>query len=288
MSLGTAWSALSPFGPNLSPSSKKELVAMRDCVVRLVGQVTTENWPIDVGHNLNGVAAMGNSRPSILLVHGAWMQSWTWATVTTMLTESGWDVRTVDLPTTAAEGASNFALYDDAAVVRRAIGDIDRPVVVVGHSYGGAVVSEGAAGQANVARLVYVCAFQLDTGESLLDVTGDQPPPWWLIDGDVMTVDNPQHLFFNDLNADEADRAAARLLPFSLKAVTQPLTDAAWRDVPSTYIVCDNDVAFGDGQDVFAQRATDVRRLPSGHSPFLSVPAELTTLIVEAASAESG
>jgi len=230
----------------------------------------------------SGVAAVTRSRPVIVLVHGAWLKSWSWEKVAPQLNRHGWAVRTVDLPTTG-RGAANFGLYDDVDVVRRAVLGIDGPVVVVAHSYGGAVVSEAVADVPNVTHLVYVCAFQLDEDESLLAVAGGEPLPWWVLDGDVMTVDDPGRLFFNDVAADEARRAIARLEPFSRRAVTEPLTAAAWHSVPSTYIVCDDDVAFGAGQEVFAARATHVRRLPAGHSPFLSVPSQLTDLIVEAA-----
>lgn len=191
-----------------------------------------------------------------------------------------WPVRTVDLPTTG-ERPGAFGLYDDAEVVRRCILDIGGPVVVVAHSYAGAVVSQGAD-LPNVRHLVYVCAFQLDAGESLIAAAGGRPPPWWVIDGDVMTVDDPGLQFFNDLCPEQAQRAIARLRPFSYKAVTEPLTAAAWHTIPSTYIVCDNDVAFSTGQEFLAGRATRIRRVPSGHSPFLSVPHQLSDLIEEA------
>ncbi|WP_172832586.1 alpha/beta fold hydrolase [Mycobacterium asiaticum] len=226
---------------------------------------------------------MADSRPTLLLVHGAWMHSWVWDGVTPILAQDGWQVRLVDLPTTASQGAGNFGLYDDAALVSDCIAAIDTSVVVVGHSYGGAVVSEAAADHANVAHLVYVCAFQLDAGESLLAAAGGTPLPWWVIDGNQMTVSEPMRLFFNDIAVDDAERASMRLQPFSYPAVTQPLTRAAWRTVPSTYVICERDTAFGQGQDVFAARASEVRRLPSGHSPFLSVPTELAHTIAEAA-----
>jgi pimeloyl-ACP methyl ester carboxylesterase len=222
-------------------------------------------------------------RPTILLVHGAWVRSWCWQTVVAELSRRGWQVLTVDLPTTGSD-AANSGLHDDADLVRRTVAGIDGPVVVVGHSYGGAVVSEAVVDVPNVSHLVYVCAFQLDGGESLLGVVGGEPVPWWVVDGDVMTVDDPGRLFFNDVPAEQADRAIALLEPFSCRAVAETLTAAAWHSVPSTYIVCDDDVAVGAGQEIFATRATHVHRLPSGHFPFLSVPSQLTDLIVKAAS----
>lgn len=225
---------------------------------------------------------MPDPRPTIVLVHGAWHGSWVWETVAPRLSLR-WPVRTVELPTTAAENPGDFGLYDDAEVVRRCVLDVAGPVVVVAHSYGGAVVSQGVADLPGVRHIVYVCAFQLDIGESLLGVIGGKPLPWWVLDGHVMTVADPEVQFFNDLHPDTARRASARLNPFSYRAVTQALTSAAWRSVPSTYIVCEKD-PFGAAQEVFAARATHVRRLASGHSPFLSVPSGLCHLIEEAAA----
>lgn len=233
------------------------------------------------------MAALGlGSRPTIVLVHGAWHGSWVWEIVVPRLTGRGWRIRTVELPTTG-ERPGRFGLAEDAEAVGRCILDVGGPVVVVAHSYAGVVVSQGAANLPGVRHLVYVCAFQLDVGESLLEAAGGQPPPWWVIDGDVITVDEPGLQFFNDLGPEDAARATARLRPFNLKPVTQTLTAAAWHTVPSTYVMCDNDVAFATGQEIFAARAAHVRRLPSGHSPFFSVPYELSDLIEEAATGAS-
>lgn len=114
---------------------------------------------------------------------------------------------------------------------------------------------------------------------------GVDVPPWWVIDGDLLTPADPRHVLYADLRSEDADRAIARLRPLSLAACSQPLTVAAWRTVPSTYVLCENDQAVPDGvQEFFAARAKNVRRLPSSHSPFFSLPSELTELIVEAAT----
>jgi pimeloyl-ACP methyl ester carboxylesterase len=227
--------------------------------------------------------ARPDAKPTLLLVHGAWHGSWAWELVAPGLESAGWQVRTVDLPSTAERGGPRHDLYDDAAVVRATIQEIDGPVVVVAHSYGGAVVSEGA-GLPNVRHIVYVAGFQLDVGEALLR-QGVDVPAWWVIDDDLLTPADPRHVLYADLRSDLADRVIARLRPLSLAACSQPLTVAAWRTVPSTYVLCENDQAFPDGvQEFFAARAKNVRRLPSSHSPFFSLPSELTELIVEAAA----
>jgi pimeloyl-ACP methyl ester carboxylesterase len=221
------------------------------------------------------------SRPVLLLVHGAWLGAWSWDKVQPDLTARGWEVETVELPSMADRGARRFGLHDDAAVVRERIREIGRPAVVVAHSYGGAVASQGAANLANVRHIVYVCAFQLDAGECMTDLCGT--PEWWNIDGDTMTADNPREILFTDVPQADSDRVIARLKPFSYVAVTEKLTAAAWRSVSSTYILCEKDTKADVAQDVMSQRATHVRNLSADHMPLLSTPSALTDLIVEAA-----
>jgi pimeloyl-ACP methyl ester carboxylesterase len=221
------------------------------------------------------------TRPVLLLVHGAWLGAWSWEKVQPELTSRGWEVQTVDLPSVADLGGPRFGLHDDAAVVRERIKEIGRPVVVVAHSYGGVVATQAAAGLTNVQHIVYVCGFVLDIGESLIQLSGRVP--WWNVDGDTMTTHDTRELLFTAVPQEDSDRAIARLRPFTYAAVSETLTAAAWRSVPTTYILCENDMAL-PSQDAFASRATRVRRLPTGHMPLLSTPLELADLIVEAAS----
>ena len=185
-------------------------------------------------------------------------------------------VHTVELPSVAGKGERRHGMHDDAAEVRRRLEAIDGPVVVVAHSYGGMVITEAAAGLANVSHLIFLAAFQLDIGEPLLGVTGE-PPPWWHVDGDTMTADHPVDIFYHDVPGDEALRAVDdRLRPSSYAMVTDRLTAAAWRDIPSTYVICEQDQALPPSvQERLAKRATNIRRLPSGHSPMLSRPREV-------------
>jgi pimeloyl-ACP methyl ester carboxylesterase len=237
-----------------------------------------------VARHMIGRGAGGQARPVALLVHGAWHGAWAWANVERELTTRGWVVHTIDLHSVAERGSPRSGLYHDAWAVRQRIEEIGVPVVVVAHSYGGAVVTQGTDNLPNVRHIVYVCAFALDVGESILGLAGTKPD-WWIVEGETMTPDNPRAVFYHDVEQQEADRATARLLPFSYVAVIQTLTAAAWRSVSSTYIICDYDAAIGAAQELLAKRATHTRHLPSSHSPMMCMPSDLTDLIVEALNA---
>jgi pimeloyl-ACP methyl ester carboxylesterase len=220
--------------------------------------------------------------PTVVLVHGAWHGGWAWEAVATRLTDAGVDVVALDLPSSGPDPSTLTGLHEDAAAVRAAIDAIDGPVVVVAHSYGGAPVSEGAAGAANVTHLVYLTAFMLDEGESLLGLVGGQAPPWWIVaqDGASILVEGPEAVFFNGVDEEVMAASVAALEPQSFASTTDVLRAAAWKDIPSTYVVSELDNAIPVGaQDMLAQRAGAVHRLPAGHSPFLSHPDEVVAII---------
>lgn len=228
--------------------------------------------------------------PAILLVHGAFHGAWCWDDVVPILEAAGREVRTVDLPTVHAARKAELGLADDTATVREAIEAIDGPVVVVGHSYGGVPVTVGAAGLPNVVHLVYVSAFALDEGESLLGAVGGVAPDWWDVHDGLVRAGKgeltPTHLFFHDVPEDRAAAASARLTSQPIRAFTDPVTAVAWRSVPSTYIVTERDQAGPvAGQEALAARAgSRVVRMPTSHSPFLSQP-EATAQVILAAGA---
>lgn len=227
------------------------------------------------------------ARPAVLLVPGAWHGRWSWHKVQPALAVRGWRTYVAELPSTCESRPPRKGLHDDAAAIRKQIRQIGGPIVVVSHSYGGAAVTEGAADISDVRHLVYVAALQLDVGESVLGLTSGRAPAWWLVDGELVTPDEPLETFYADVPSVAASRAVARLRAHSVASFSQPVTAAAWHAVPSTYIVCDRDRAFPVPlQETLATRATYVRRLHTGHAPFLAAPGQLTRLIVEAATQE--
>jgi alpha-beta hydrolase superfamily lysophospholipase len=123
-------------------------------------------------------------RSTVVLVHGAWHGAWCWDEVVSRLSADGLRVVTVELPSVTSGGD----LYDDARAVRQVLDDTPGDQVLVGHSYGGIVVTEAAAGADGVRHLVYLTAFMLDEGQALADVAGRTPPAWQIPDPDGRTL----------------------------------------------------------------------------------------------------
>lgn len=220
---------------------------------------------------------------TVVLVHGAWHGAWAWDEVAGRLRADGTPVVALDLPSVAAGGD----MYDDARAVGEAIAAADGETVVVAHSYGGVAVTEGAAGAQGVRHLLYLTAFMLDEGESLATIAGSTPPDWQLPDaeGRTLSVAGAQQVFYNTCDPEVADAAAARLRPQTIASFVQPVKSVAWRDVPSTYVICDRDNAIPvPAQEAMAARADTTHRLDSDHSPFLTDPDAVAALIRTAAS----
>lgn len=223
---------------------------------------------------------------TVVLVHGAWHGSWCWERVVPLLERRGVKTRTVDLPSVGARPGAGTDLSADAAAVERVIAAVSGPVVLCGHSYGGMVISRVEA--KNLTRLVYVCAFMPAEGESLLSIGDGKPAPWiQMLDGGLVLPDpaRADSVFYTD--CDEATRrwAKSHLRPQSAATMIEPVPRPAWRDTPSTYVVCLNDQAlFADIQrNVFVPRATEAVELQADHSPFLSQPDRLAALLIERA-----
>jgi pimeloyl-ACP methyl ester carboxylesterase len=194
----------------------------------------------------------------------------------------------VDLPSCATDGD----FVGDVETVRTTIESVDGPVVACGHSYGGPVITEAAAGLANVRRLVYLAAPMLDVGESLFDALTTCPPPAEFAAGVVFNDDGT--ISFDPAigvaalerycSPDVASWAAAQLRPQTSTVGSHPLTHAPWRETPSTFVTCTQDEAVPpELAKLWASRATETAELPTGHDAMLSMPADVAAILVEAA-----
>jgi pimeloyl-ACP methyl ester carboxylesterase len=190
----------------------------------------------------------------------------------------------VDLP---GHGASTLPFTDlagDAAHVADVVARAGRPVVLVGHSYGGAVIGE-AGGQGDVRALVFVAAFCLDSGESVARQTDVSYPPTLAAAATVraeglLTIDPAQATasFYAECPSPIAEAAVARLGPQPVATFVQPATVAAWHDRPSTYVLCSRDNAIHPlHQAAMSERCGEVVTLDADHSPFTSA----TTAVVD-------
>jgi pimeloyl-ACP methyl ester carboxylesterase len=194
-------------------------------------------------------------------------------------------VRAVDLPSTSPNPPPDTNLSTDAAAVREVIEQLGDEVVVCGHSYGGMVISHPAVGtHPQVARLVYLCAFMPDSGQSLLSLRGGQNAPWIRTDERGMTLPDPEQAlaaFYGDCDPATQQWALGQLRPQPEACYLEPVTTAAWTSTPSTYIVCRQDGAIPLELQLglLAPKAQEILELNASHSPFLSQPAALAELL---------
>jgi pimeloyl-ACP methyl ester carboxylesterase len=166
-------------------------------------------------------------------------------------------------------------LYADVDSCRRAIAEVDGPVILCGHSYGGVVITE-AGGDDRVTNLLYVTSVMPEAGQSQADLIGSEPAPW-LMPGDDGTIgvhpDLIREFFLQDCDESTTEQALARLTRQSLTPFTQPPRQIAWQQKPTTYFVCTEDLATP--AEVQRQRVRGNARLvefQAGHHPFLSRP----------------
>ncbi len=184
-------------------------------------------------------------------------------------------------------------LQDDARHLGESLSRIPGPVVLCGHSYGGMVISAADLGRTQIRRLVYLCAYMTEAGESVessLRAAGERRPGHWIrrqSDGRTrVDAGRAAELFYGDCPAVTRDWAIARLRPHWGRVLAEPTGLAAWRRHPSTYVVCDADRALVPDiqRNVYAARAQQIVTLASGHSPFLSQPRRLARVLGDLAS----
>jgi pimeloyl-ACP methyl ester carboxylesterase len=234
---------------------------------------------------------MSDSTATVVLVHGAWHGAWCWSRIVDRLSSGEVDSIAMDLPGRGADPGPLGDLHADAARVRGILDTVDDPIVLVGHSYGGAVITE-AGDHPAVARLVYLCALVLNEEETCSSAAvveaaasriSHQGRPdlgaAFLSDGQGgVTPDRSvaAACLYNQCDPETVEWALDRLGPHPLVALQQAPSAVAWRNKPSTYIVCTNDLALHpDLQRILAKRCTARVDWDSDHSPFLSHPDRL-------------
>jgi pimeloyl-ACP methyl ester carboxylesterase len=172
------------------------------------------------------------------------------------------------------------------AEVRQALTSSDEPTVVVAHSYGGIVTAEAAEGISSIRHLVLVSSYLPEIGQSLSDFGGDgAPAPFLDINPGVGTFSVRRELlvdtFLHDCDDKIQAEAFGRLAQQSVQVTGQPVKAAAWKHVPTTYLVCAQDRGTPAArQREFARRAENVVELDAGHHPFLSQPAAVRDILL--------
>jgi pimeloyl-ACP methyl ester carboxylesterase len=230
---------------------------------------------------------------TVVLIHGAWHGAWCWDRVVPLLDAEDTPAVAVDLPGHGASTEPLGVLYTHVAFVRDVLDAIDGPVVLCGHSYGGAVISEAAAGVDSVRHLVYLCAIVPDVGEPLDGVMADTVTPqqgrselsdaMQMHDDGTMTLDLDASVpvFYADCADDDIAAARKQISAHSAASFGQPLRAAAWHDIPSTYVICTEDRAISpEFQRALATRTTTSVEWPTSHSPFFSRPDLLADLLI--------
>ena len=234
------------------------------------------------------------SRPTIVLLHGAFADA------------SGWNgvIEELQLEYRAIAPANPLrGLTSDTAYIRSFLASIEGPIVLVGHSYGGAVMTNAAAGNPNVKALVYVAAFALAPGETVFGITGQFPGsglpnaihavPFFGPDGELAGIDayievsKFRDVFAGDVQPQMAAVMAAAQRPASLATGEEPSMEAAWQTIPSWYVVATQDKTIPpDAQRFMAERAgSTTTELESSHVAMVSHPDAVADVIRQAAIA---
>jgi pimeloyl-ACP methyl ester carboxylesterase len=243
---------------------------------------------------LQPAPAPAATKPTIVFVHGAFADSSGWSGETKALSRKGY--RTI------AFSNPLRGLSADAADLRLFLATIRGPVVLVGHSYGGAVITNAATGNPNVKALVYIAAFAPDAGETLENLQKKVPGgmvgpatldvrPYLLPDGKTTAPEGSikpsafRRIFAADLPHDTAAAMAATQRPVALSVLGEPSGEPAWKTIPSWYLVGGKDLAIGSGLERFMAKrmgAKTVVAKGASHAVLVSQPERVTKLVLEA------
>ena len=220
-----------------------------------------------------------NNRPSVVLVHGGFLDGSGWQPVYRLLRRDGYVVRVVQNPTLSLDG--------DVAAARLVIDELNGPVVLVGHSYGGVVITE-AGNDPNVAALVYIAAAVPDVGESVNSLLADPAPDAPVLpilpprDGFLFLDRDKFHASFAaDVPDDVAEFMADSQVPWGVDALAGTITEPAWRTKPSWYLLTTEDrILPPPAQRMMAERAgATAVEVAGSHAVLLSHPEAVASLI---------
>jgi pimeloyl-ACP methyl ester carboxylesterase len=228
----------------------------------------------------------------VVFVHGACVKdgSWWWHRAAALLQARGISSVAPALPSCGEAGSpagvDGPGFDDDVAAVRRVLSTSDEPTIVVAHSYGGMVTAEAADGVGAVRQLVLIASYLPEPGQSLSSFAGDEPAPFLAVDPEAGTFAVAPELaldtFLHDCPPDVAAESVRHLAAQSLSVTQHPVRAAAWKQVPSTYLLCTGDRGTpAHRQREFARRATRVVELDTGHHPFLARPDAVADILTE-------
>ncbi|KAL5358857.1 alpha/beta-hydrolase [Aspergillus floccosus] len=242
-----------------------------------------------------------SSKPSIVLVHGAWQTSASFHKIVPLLNLAGYETYTVDLPCSAQHTVSD--IRPDIDTIRSRIWELvegGKDVLVFMHSYGSVPGSEACkeldkeskrkqGKNGGITGLIFCCSFLLPEGSSVIDMLGGQDLPWFRLSPDNLTVSPaaPRDLFFNDMEEQEARKWVDSLTSHSYATLFDKATYAAYRYIGSTYLFCTRDQALPySTQRAMVEGSKSQFRSETfyaGHFPFLTVPDKVVKAIRRAA-----
>jgi len=225
----------------------------------------------------------GAASVAVVLVHGGFVDGSGWEDVHKILKKDGYNVSVVQNPT--------LSLADDVAVTKRVLAAQKTPVILVGHSYGGVVITE-AGNDSRVAALVYIAAFAPDKGESVAALIKDPPPgapvpPILPPQDGYLLLDNAKFAasFAGDVPKEKADFMANSQVPWGVEALNGTISEAAWKTKPSWYLIATDDKMIPPpAQRFMSKRAgSTVSEVRGSHAVYVSKPEAVAAIIEKAA-----
>jgi len=232
----------------------------------------------------NIMTVAGSARKAIVLVHGGFVDGSGWEDVYKILKKDGYEVSVVQNPTTS--------LADDVAATKRVVATQQGQVILVGHSYGGVVITE-AGNDPKVGGLVYIAAFAPDRGESVASLIKDPPPgapvpPILPPQDGYLTLDKAKFAasFAADVDSTKAEFMANSQVPWGLEALNGAVSEPAWRKKPSWYLIATDDKMIPPpAQQAMSKRAgASVVEVKGSHAVYVSQPRAVAALIEKAAT----